>query len=106
MPSKAPQQSFTFYSLKGLGDFLVGGCGFLNERMMAFRASTASSHGQGASASSQVDLQGVGFYLANQYEVQDPEFVRNENIGLIVSVLGMHSRPLQYPPGRSRCISA
>ena len=109
---KAPEQRCSFYTLEGLSGFLGDDPVFFNERMRAFRAFTASSHGQGVSASSQVegasassqtassqvDWQKVGFYLANKHEVEDPTFVRDEKIGLFVSVLGMHSRPMNYPP--------
>ena len=116
---KAPEQRCSFYTLEGLLGFFGDDRVFFNERMRAFRAFTASSHGQGVSASSQVegasassqtassqvDWQTVGFYLANKHEVVDPTFVRDEKIGLFVSVLGMHSRPMNYPPVRRRCIS-
>jgi hypothetical protein len=46
-----------------------------------------------------MDFHRVGFWLATIEQVQDPEFINDCGIGLVVCLLGEHSRTPKYPPG-------
>ena len=55
---------------------------------------SASSQGSDAPA-----LDSFGFVLANAGEVESKELYERYRVGIVVCVLGMHSRQLVYPPG-------
>ena len=45
------------------------------------------------------NIDNIGFVLADQSQVAYSDFYDSFNIGLVVSVLGMHSRKPVYPSG-------
>ena len=62
----------------------------------------ASSQVSSTASSSQgdaMDFQKVGFWLATIDQVEDPQFIHGAGIGLIVCLLGEHSKTPKYPPG-------
>ena len=62
----------------------------------------ASSQVGSPAASSQVRLDQVGIVMATVEELKSPELMSDLRIGLFVSVLGLHNKEPEYPPGGVR----
>jgi hypothetical protein len=62
-------------------------------------ASSQVSSGASSSQDNPMDFNRAGFWLATIEQVQDAEFLQTGGIGLIVCLLGEHSRRPKYPPG-------
>ena len=98
MPKR--EQRPTFFSIAYLAGALHLPKPTVSDRLM--RLFSAASSQDKTAASGQVVppvLNHIGFVLADAKLVEDPEFHQSFQIGLVVSVLGMHSRKPTYPRG-------
>ena len=97
---KPREQPPTFFSIAYLAGALRLPPNTVADRFM--RLVSAASGQDKTAASGQVRppfIDRIGFVLADAKRVEDPEFHQSFQIGLVVSVLGMHSRKPTYPAG-------
>ena len=98
---KQASQAPTFLSLHDLAVSQGASQFWLLTRWHTLTESLAASSQEASQTSSPaaIDFQKVGFWLATIDQVQDPGWVRGVGIGLMVCLLGEHSRAPKYPHG-------